>query len=392
MNQIIPPPAKIGIIGGGQLGKMLASAAKRMGYHVTVLDPNPLAPAGQVSDQQIVAAFSDTAAIRKLAEEVAVTTFEFEHIDADILIELEREGHRIVPSGSSLKIIQDKLIQKTFLKDAGVPVPAYAAATSLKDLREFAAVHGYPLVIKNRTGGYDGKGTTLVADDDQLKRVLKQIPEQSCMVEQYVPFKRELSVLAARNALGQVELYPVAENMHEQSILQMSRVPALVSMDVEKEAQQISERVLAAFQDSGVFCIELFQTQDNRILVNEVAPRPHNTGHYSIEACVTSQFEQLVRIMTGMPLGSTRLRSPCVMANLLGHRDVQGPYTILGLEEVLAAEDIHLHLYGKQQTAHLKKLGHLTALGGNILLAERKCRKALDQIKIVPLAMPDIPS
>ncbi|NCA98006.1 MAG: 5-(carboxyamino)imidazole ribonucleotide synthase [Clostridia bacterium] len=389
MNQIIPPPAKIGIIGGGQLGKMLASAAKRMGYHVIVLDPNPSAPAGQVSDEQIVADFSDTEAIRKLAAEVAVTTFEFEHIDAGILIELEREGHRIVPSGSSLQIIQDKFVQKTFLSSAGIPVPAFTAVTTLKGLREFVSAHGFPLVIKSRKGGYDGKGTAIIEDEEQLKRVIKQTPDTSCMVEQHVTFKRELSVLAARNASGQVQLYPVAENMHEQSILQMSRVPALISMEVEKAALQISERVLAAFQDEGVFCIELFQTQDNRILVNEVAPRPHNTGHYSIEACVTSQFEQLVRIMTGLPLGSTRLRSPCVMANVLGHPAYQGPYTIQGLEKVLSAEDIHVHLYGKKQTAHLKKLGHLTALGGNVLLAERKCLQALDRLNVMPSTKQD---
>ncbi|HEY9060759.1 MAG TPA: 5-(carboxyamino)imidazole ribonucleotide synthase [Pseudobacteroides sp.] len=384
-HKILQPPSRIGIIGGGQLGRMITVEAKRMGYHVTILDPTPSSPAAQVADKQITASFSDTSAIKKLAEDCDVLTYEFEHINADTLIDLELEGYNIYPSGKSLKIIQDKYIQKAMLKDAGIPVPDFIAINNFNDVLNCIETLGIPFVLKTRSGGYDGKGNSIVKSMKEIEKSLDEFKGFSLMAERFIEFERELSIIVARDLNNNYAFYPIVENFHESSILRMTKAPACIDNVLANKVRNVSKMVLENVDDYGVFCIEMFLTPNNKIYINEIAPRPHNSGHYTIEACVTSQFEQLVRVITGMPLGSTKQNYPCVMANILGSDTVEGQYGFEGIEGVLCEGDIHLHLYGKQTTKKMKKIGHLTVLNNSVEIAEEKALRALEKIVVKPL-------
>lgn len=375
------PPGTIGIIGGGQLGRMLCQEAKQMGYRVVVLDPSPDSPAGQVADEQIVADFSNMVSLRELAAKTDVITFEFEHIDANSLGLLEAEGCKVVPSATTLMKINNKYMQKSLLKKAGIKVPEFRRIDSLEELEGALKDYGGKMVLKLCTGGYDGKGNLVLSHSDDIKSIYDNISGFELMAEEFVDYVKEISIIVARNSEG-TALYPVAENTHEDSILIKSLVPAEITPEVENRIKDVAERVAAVLDDIGVFCIELFLTADLQVLVNEIAPRPHNSGHYTIEGCVASQFEQLVRIMTGMPLGSARLRASCVMYNILGGNDLEGAYSIEGVHEVLGIEDCHLHLYGKTKSGYLKKIGHITALGDSAEAALSKAQKAIKSIKI----------
>jgi len=383
-HRILPPPARIGIVGGGQLGKMITSVAKRMGYHVTVLDPTPASPAGQLADVQVVASFMDAHAIGRLAESCQVLTYEFEHINAGILVELAAHGHRVYPSGRSLRHIQDKYAQKTMLREAGVPVPDFFPVASEREVLGHLVHTGLPAILKAREGGYDGKGNCVITGRDEIGPALDQLAGRRLMLERFIPFEQELSIIVVRNLAGDVAFYPVVENLHEQSILRLTRAPAAVPDEVASQARQLAAQVMAVLDDYGVFCIEMFLTAPGDLYVNEIAPRPHNSGHYTIEACVTSQFEQVVRVITGMPLGSTQLRSPAVMVNVLGNAQVDGAYSFKGVEDVLDQVDTHLHLYGKHSTKALKKIGHITVLGESTAVAEGRALEALRLLSIVP--------
>ncbi len=383
--KVLQPPARIGIIGGGQLGKMITVEAKRMGYHVTVLDPTPSSPAAQVADKQITASFMDKSATKKLAGACDVITYEFEHIDADILIELEKEGYNILPSGKSLKTIQDKYVQKTMLKKAGILVPDYILVKDMQDMSKCIDTLGLPFILKTRWGGYDGKGNCVVKSEEQMDKVMEKFAGHSLMAERFIKFERELSIIAARNLKNDYAFYPVVENIHENSILRLNRAPSDINSPVEKKVRKIAEKVIEILDDYGVFCIEMFLTPNEEVYVNEIAPRPHNSGHYTIEGCAASQFEQLVRVITGMPLGSTELRSPCVMVNILGNDTVEGEHRFEGIENVIGEDGIYLHLYGKKNTKKLKKIGHITALDKSIKAAEEKALRSLKNIVIKPL-------
>ncbi|MZQ75765.1 MAG: 5-(carboxyamino)imidazole ribonucleotide synthase [Peptoclostridium sp.] len=377
----LSPPGAIGIVGGGQLGRMLCQEAKQMGYRVVVLDPSPDSPAGQVADEQIVADFSNMMSLRELAAKTDVITFEFEHIDANSLGLLEADGCRVVPSTSTLMKINNKYLQKSMLKRAGIGVPDFRRIESLQELEAALKDYGGKMVLKLCTGGYDGKGNIVISESDDLKSIYDEVSDFELMAEEFVEYVKEISIIVARNSEG-TALYPVAENTHEDSILIKSAVPAKISKEAENKIKDVAERVAAVLEDIGVFCIELFLTADSQVLVNEIAPRPHNSGHYTIEGCVASQFEQLVRIMTGMPLGSARLRASCVMYNILGDRDVEGAYRIDGVDQVLGIEDCHLHLYGKPKSGYLKKIGHITVLDDSMEEALTKGEKAVKSIKI----------
>ncbi len=355
------PPVKIGIIGGGQLGKMMTLEAKRMGFHVTVMDPTPASPAAQVADAQVVAGFHDEKAIREVVTAVDVTTYEFEHIDAAVLLAMEERGFPIYPTPIVLQKIQNKLTQKEILAAAGIPVPAFAPVHSEADIAAAAIRLGYPLVLKTCTGGYDGKGNCVINGPDQIRPAMTSL-QGSLMVEEYVPFLGEVSVIVARNCHNEVKSFPLAENIHVENILRLTIVPARVDDVIAQSARQVAERVIEVFRGIGVFCIEMFVTTGGRVLVNEVAPRPHNSGHYTIEACVTSQFEQHIRAITGLPLGDPSLIQPAVMVNLLGEDERQGPAVLTGIREVLAMPGVYLHFYGKQQTAPRRKMGHVTVV------------------------------
>lgn len=382
---ILQPPAKIGIVGGGQLGKMMAAEAKRMGYYVAVLDPTPASPASQVVDQQIIAPFSDQQAIRALAEQTDVLTFEFEHIDADILCELESEGYNICPSGSTLKKIKNKYIQKSILSEAGLPVPEFCKVDSIEDIEKKIEEFGMPIMLKACFGGYDGKGNYLIKHRDEVKTAYNLLQKNELMLEKFVDFTSELSIMVARDLQGNIKHYPVVENGHEENILRITRVPANIDQEIIDRIKDITEKTLAVLDDAGVYCIEMFLGKNKEIYINEIAPRPHNSGHYTIEACATSQYEQLIRVITGMPLGSTRLLSPCVMVNILGDYIVHGAYTFTGIEKVLAKEDTYLHLYGKHATTNNKKVGHLTVLNDSVEDAEVIALEALKDIRFRPL-------
>ena len=379
--EALMPPARIGIIGGGQLGRMMAMEAKRMGYYVMVLDPTVASPAGQVADEELTASFSDRAAIRRLAEWTDVITYEFEHIDADILIELEKEGYRVYPKGETLKKIQHKYLQKKMLFEAGLPIPRMFKVENRKEVEASARLLGYPLVLKTCTGGYDGKGNLIIENEEEIDRALDEFKGSELMVEEYISFDRELSIIAARNYSGDTAFYPVVENRHEESILRLTKAPALLEAEVQDRIQRVALGVLDELCDIGVFCIELFITATGEVFINEIAPRPHNSGHYSIEGCVTSQFEQLIRIIAGMPLGSTRLIHPCVMANILGDNVIKGKYTFEGIPQINAMEGVYLHLYGKKATDNLRKIGHITVMHENIEEAEAQAEKALGLLK-----------
>lgn len=385
IKTILQPPAKIGIVGGGQLGKMMATEAKRMGYYVAVLDPTPASPASQVVDHQIIAPFTDQQAIRKLAEQTDVLTFEFEHIDADILCDLESEGYNVCPSGTTLKKIKNKYVQKSLLAEAGLPVPEFAKVNSIEDIEKKIDDFGLPIMLKACFGGYDGKGNYLIKDKEEAKTAFHLLQKNDLMIEKFVDFTTELSIMVARDLQGNIKYYPVVENTHEDNILRITRVPAAIDQDVVDKIQAITQKTLDVLDDAGVYCIEMFLGKDKEIYINEIAPRPHNSGHYTIEACATSQYEQLIRVITGMPLGSAKLLSPCVMVNILGDSTVVGAYTFEGIEKVLAREEAYLHLYGKHSTAKMKKVGHLTVLNNSVDEAERIALEALAEIKFKPL-------
>ena len=384
--KVLNPPARIGIIGGGQLGRMLSYEAKRMGYRVIVLDPTPQCPAGQVSDGQIIASFNDCEAIRRLADCTDVLTYEFEHINADILCELELEGYHVYPSGFTLSKIQNKYVQKTILKEAGLPVPEFIKVNTLDQIEETAKLYGFPLVLKTCIGGYDGKGNYIIRGKDEIHTAYKALGEGiiPLMAEKFVPFIKELSIIVARGGTGQAAFYPVVENIHEQNILRITRAPANISQEVYTKAKTIANGVLNALDDFGVFCIEMFTTFEGDISINEIAPRPHNSGHYTIEATVTSQYEQLLRAITGLPLGSTRLISPAVMVNILGNDTVKGSYSLEGYQDILKEDSVYPHLYCKAQTNTLKKIGHVTILDESVEHAEFRAKAIMDRLKIVP--------
>lgn len=381
----LKPPSNIGIIGGGQLGRMLVVEAKRMGYNTVVLDPKPNSPAGQVSDEQITADFSDIDALRELAKKTNVMTYEFEHIDVELLSLIEKEGYKVYPSSNTLKIIQNKYVQKTILKEAGIKVPDFYQINSIDELKDVFYKFDHKLVLKACKGGYDGKGNIIIKDINEVEEAYKEFCNNEMMAEEFVEYIKEVSIIIAKNHEG-ISFYPVAENLHKNSILIKSIIPAKISDEIEKKIINEAEKVIQTLDDFGIFCVEFFIDSNFNVLVNEIAPRPHNSGHYTIEGCISSQYEQLIRIITGMPLGSTKLRLPCAMYNILGSNDVEGKYCINGLESILNIEDCYFHLYGKPDSKYLKKIGHITAIDENVEKADQKARKAMDIIKIQPLA------
>lgn len=376
------PPSTIGIIGGGQLGRMLVLDAKRMGYNVIVFDQKPNSPAGQVADEQITAVYGDLTALRNLAQKTDVITYEFEHIDVELLNILENEGYTIYPSSKTLRLIQNKYVQKSMLKNIGIKVPEFYLINSLKELTDVFYKFGQKAILKTCRDGYDGKGNLVLKNISELEETYKMFTGLEIMVEEFVQFTKEVSIIVAKNHDG-IMLYPIAENYHKNSILVNSLIPANISDEIEKRIHHMTKKIVEELDDYGVFCIEFFIDLDSNVMVNEIAPRPHNSGHYTIEGCVSSQFEQLIRIITGMPLGTSKLKSPCAMYNILGNVQVEGTYNMSGVNEILNIEDCHFHLYGKLESKPLKKIGHITALDDSVGQADMKARIILSKIKIV---------
>lgn len=381
-RRVIYPPAKVGIIGGGQLGRMIAREAQRLGYHVIVLDPAADAPAAQIADEQIVADFNDVEGITQLTAQTQIITYEFEHINVKILRGLEEKGAAIIPSARALERIQDKFTQKLMLKSGDLPVPAFWKVTDSKEIYQVIEQKGLPLVLKTCCDGYDGKGNFVLRQMSDVDRAVSFFGSKQIYIEEYIDFTKELSVIIAVDALGNTVRYPAVENIHVNGILHMTKAPAEIDSSIDDQITKIARKAVELLGSAGVFCIEMFQDASDRLYINEIAPRPHNSGHYTIEACVTSQYEQLLRIMAGMPLGSAELLSPCAMVNILGDSGwAESDYYVSGLDKVLAMQKAYFHWYGKNKASHLRKIGHITVLSDSAVHAAKIADDALAHIK-----------
>ncbi|MBI4043568.1 MAG: 5-(carboxyamino)imidazole ribonucleotide synthase [Candidatus Diapherotrites archaeon] len=374
---------RLGIIGGGQLGKMLASSAKRMGLQVTVLDPMPQCPAFGVSDDQIVADFMDESALRALASQSDCLTFEFdEAANSQALKELSATGYPVHPSPETLYITQSKVRQKTFLRGQGLPVPAFVVVQSQEDVCHALQEFNGHAMLKQSQGAYDGRGNWELQGFKDLDGLEGRLNGKEFFVEEWVSFEKELSVMVARNEQGDIATYPVAENIHKESILDTTIVPARIPQDSRKKAEDLARKTMESLNGSGVFGIEMFLTENNEVLINEIAPRVHNSGHYTLEACKTSQFNQHVRAILNWPLGSTQQIFPAVMVNILGKS--QGPFHLNGLSRILQIEGAYLHIYGKKESRPRRKMGHVTVidedLNAALAKAERVKRIILEEV------------
>ena len=350
----------LGVVGGGQLGRMLAEAAAPLGVEVVVADPTPDAPAAAVARAQVVGDFDDPETTRAVAERADALTFEIELADPDVLERVAEEtGVPVHPSPDTLRVIQDKLVQNERLREAGIPVPDFRRVDGADDLQAAIDAFGYPVMVKARRGGYDGRGNFLVETPDDAADVLERAPGD-VVVERFVEFDRELSVIGVKGD-GERATFPAGENVHEDEILRETIVPARTTDRVRRRAQDVAGDVLDLMDGRGVYGIELFEA-DGEILVNEIAPRPHNSGHYTIEGAYVSQFEQHVRAIAGWPLGTTELRAPTVMSNVLG--DVEAPRRAepRGVQNVLASPGAAFHWYGKAEVRPLRKMGHVTVV------------------------------
>ncbi len=345
---------RLGIIGGGQLGMMITEAAKNLSdaiSEITVLDPTDNCPAAQAGAKQIVGDFKDEDAIVKLAEQSDIITYEIESGNTEVLSKLNAE---IEPSPTTLGIIQDKLLQKKFLSENELPVSQFYEITSLDDLREKINDLGLPVLLKARRDAYDGRGNFKITSPDEIEKAYQHFDGKSLMIEKFVNFKMEVSVIAARNTKGEIAAYPLAENIHENNILKITIAPARVSDDVIMDAGDIAKKTMEVLKGAGVFGIEMFIDQDDKILINEIAPRVHNSGHHTLQSCKTSQFEQHLRAILGLELGSTDLIYRTVMCNILGPDGFEGKYKPVQLEK----DGVYLKMYGKNVSKPQRKLGH----------------------------------
>lgn len=373
---------KIGIIGGGQLGKMMTQEAKKMGFYVTILDPTPKSPAGQVADEQIIADFNDEKAIIKVAQQSDYLTFEIENTNGQFLDQLEkRVTCKINPSGKSWRLFQDKLEQKKLFKKGHIPQPKFLPINKFQDLKKAIKKLKLPLILKARFDAYDGRGNALIKKEKDTEIVWEKLKDRKLYAEEYVAFDKELAIMVARSIKGEIVSYPVVETIQKNNICHYVLAPAQISSIAKKRAIELATETIKLLKGAGVFGIEMFKTPNDEVLINEIAPRVHNSGHYTIEACVTSQFEQHVRAVSGLPLGITDMIVPAaVMVNILGER--RGPTKLEGLEKALQLPDVSVHIYGKHETRHERKMGHITAIDKDIPSAFKKAKLARKYISI----------
>lgn len=357
MTRAILPGQTLGILGGGQLGRMFAIAARRLGYRVHAFDPTSDGPAGQVADVEVCAAYDDLDAARRFASQVDVVTFEFENIPAETL-RVIAETRPVHPAPDVLHICRHRLREKDFLSGHGFPVAAYRPIRSAADLREAAAGLERPAVLKTADFGYDGKGQALIEPHTDLDRAWTRLGRPVGVLEAFVPFSKEISVICGRSVTGEMQCYGPVENVHSHHILDVTTAPANVMPALAAEALDLARSITKSLDVIGLLAVEMFVVE-GRILVNELAPRPHNSGHYSFDACVTSQFEQQLRAVCGLPLGDVTLLRPAAMANLLGDIWQNGEPDWAA---ALAFPEVKLHLYGKHEPRPGRKMGHLTAL------------------------------
>jgi 5-(carboxyamino)imidazole ribonucleotide synthase len=359
---------KIGIVGGGQLGKMMILEAKKLGFYVVVLDPSADCPASSICDELITESFDDDYGYFELAQRVDVITYEFEHINVNALEKIERDGTPVYPSVKALKTIQNKYLQKLTLQDNGIPVPRLS--------KSFTPDLGFPVMFKSSMGGYDGKGNWVIREESDIPAGVDGF------FEAFVDFGMEISVIVCRSIKGKVIAYPVAENIHKNSILDTTIVPARINEKIHKNALRTANRVMEVFEGVGIFCVEMFVDKNGNVSVNEVAPRPHNSGHYTIEGCFASQFENHIRAITGLSLGSARFKSPIVMVNLLGESN--GKASIEGVERAYyLSKNARIHFYGKSESKIGRKMGHFTVSSANRESAIKRADEIRDIVKVI---------
>ena len=378
----------LGIIGGGQLGMMLTEAANKFPNEISeviVLDPTKGCPASQVGAKQIIADFKDEKAIIDLASKADILTYEIESGNSDVLRSLETTT-KINPSPDTLKKIQDKLVQKTFLAENQLPVPEFVEVISIDDLKQKIKKFGFPSLLKTRRNAYDGRGNFKLNSEKDLKTAYIKFGDQSLMLEKYVDFRMEVSVIAARNTKGEIVTYPLVENIHEENILRTTVAPARVSKEIIENAEQVAKKTMDVLKGAGVFGIEMFVTKDNQILINEIAPRVHNSGHHTLQSSETSQFEQHLRAILGLDLGSTKLLKNTIMWNLLGPKNFTGKYKPITISP---QKGVFLKMYSKMESKPKRKLGHLNVVdldnSENIDTLFKKLEDVKKSIKIEPI-------
>ena len=383
MNLPILPGATVGVLGSGQLGRMFALAARRLGYRVHTFSPDTDTPTGQIADREVVAAYEDLDAVRDFARQVSVVTFEFENVPAETA-EAVAALVPVRPGGAVLHVAQNRLREKTFLARHGIPCAPFRHVTTRAELVTALGEVGAPAILKTAGFGYDGKGQARISHVDGADAAWEELGGQECVLEGFVAFEREVSVVAARGLDGAFVHYGLIENGHIGGILDVSVCPApAVPPAVTAEAVGITRAVFEALDVVGTLCVEFFLTPDHRLLVNEIAPRPHNSGHLTIDAHVTSQFEQQLRAVCGLPLGSTEQLRPAAMANLLGDVWADG---VPDWTRALAMPNVKLHLYGKEEARHGRKMGHLTALAATPEDAAHLARAARTALHTQPHA------
>lgn len=359
LNKPVLPGQMIGIVGGGQLGKMMALSAKEMGFRIAVLDPSVDCPAAQVADWHLLAEYNDLEALEELANRSEVVTYEFENVDVDSLVHIQ---HLVdIPQGTDLlAITQDRLLEKSFLESNNIVIAPYATIVSPTDIQDAIDGIGYPCVLKTTRGGYDGKGQYVLYSPSDLAPSMNLLKEGTCVLEAWIPFEKEISVLVSGNGQGDIETFPVAENIHRNNILHETIVPARVDDEVIEEAQRIARLIAKEVNLAGTLAVEMFLTNNGGIYVNELAPRPHNSGHYTIEACSFSQFDTHIRGICGWSIPSIELLSDAVMVNIMGDEIYET------MDFITEKMNWHFHYYGKTEAKPARKMGHITILTDDI--------------------------
>jgi len=371
----------LGIIGGGQLGMMLTEASKKMPEYISkviVVDPTKNCPASQVGAEQIIADFKDENAILELATKSDIITYEIESGDSNMLKKIE-DKCKINPSPDTLKIIQDKLVQKTFLNKNKIPVSEFIQVDTPEDIRKGIEKFGFPVLLKSRKDAYDGRGNFKINSESEIESALEYFTKKPMMLEKFVNFKMEVSVIAARNTQGEIATYPVVENIHEDNILKVTIAPARISNELIKNAENIARETMKVLQGAGVFGIEMFVTKNNAILINEIAPRVHNSGHHTLQSSETSQFEQHLRAILGLKLGSTKLLHTTIMCNILGASNFEGEYKPVKLEN--QEKNIFLKMYRKAISKPKRKLGHFNVVDYDNEYEVDQLLKKVDAVK-----------
>jgi len=373
---MILPNATLGVLGGGQLGRMFTLAAYSMGYRVVVLDPDPHSPAGLIADQHIKANYRDHAALQLLGDECAAVTTEFENVPAESMEYLEKLC-AVRPNAGAVRIAQDRIREKTFAQDHGLATAAFAAIYEDADIVAAVETLTAPLVMKTASLGYDGKGQVQVNTLAEARNAFEQLGNTACVLEEMVDLECEISVILARSINGQTAVYPVGENRHVNGILDTTIVPATLDASLGEQAIDMAVRLADSIEYCGILAVEFFYTRQGELLINELATRPHNSGHYTVDACATSQFEQQVRMMCGLPPGDTQMLSPVVMTNLLGDiwKEDEPDW-----QQVLNESQAHLHLYGKKEARPGRKMGHINCLATDVeqaLATTARIRSAL---------------